>query len=120
MDLWTIQLGKWRKAQAQGIEVVNVTLASGIRAFAPTPEALRAYRLGVMSSEEYRTLYVAQMRLSFVQQRSEWELLKTKQRAALACYCAAGAFCHRHIFSELLSAYLTREGIPVVHHGEIT
>lgn len=120
MDLWTIQLGKWRLAKAQDIELLNITLASGNRAFAPTPEALKARRLGLMGDEEYTQRYVAKMRQSFVQQRSEWEQLKAKPRLALACYCAAGAFCHRYIFRDLMTAYLTREGVAVQYQGELS
>lgn len=119
MEVWTIQLGKWRTAEAQGLEVLNITRGSGIDAFAPELDKLKAHRLGLMSSAEYKAHYVTRMRQTFVQQRSEWNKLKTLQRVAVACYCPAGKFCHRHIFTELLQAFMQREGIPVELKGEL-
>lgn len=119
MEVWTIQLGKWRIAQAQGLQVLNITRGSGIDAFAPDVDKLKAYRLGLMTPVEYRVHYVARMRRTFVQQRPEWDKLKQLQRVAVACYCPAGKFCHRHIFTELLQAFMQREGIPFELKGEL-
>lgn len=119
MEVWTIQLGKWRLAEAQQIELLNITRGSGIDAFAPSAQALAQYKAGTMNETSYRQLYVQRMRMSFMAQRSQWEQLKSKERLAVACYCAAGAFCHRHIFAELLQAYVQREGVPFTLRGEL-
>lgn len=119
MEVWTIQLGKWRLAQAQGIELLNITRGSGEDAFAPSAEALAKYKAGQIDETIYRHLYISRMRTSFTGRRAMWEQLKTKERLALACYCPAGAFCHRHIFKELLTAYLLREGVAVIDQGEL-
>lgn len=119
--IWTIQLGKWRLAAARDIPLLNITAGSGVQAFAPDMELVMAYKRGLMDEADYTEAYrdrMAQSRLLFP---TTWEaMLKDKPRLAVACYCRAGAFCHRHIFVKLLAAYLQEQGKEMSYEGELT
>ena len=44
MDIYTIQIGKWRKAKALGFEVLNTTVMNGDRRLSPSWDLLRAWQ----------------------------------------------------------------------------
>lgn len=118
-DIWTIQMSQWREAKKRNIEFLDITVKTGIQSFAPSWECLRAYKQGLMGEQEYEEKYREKMRSSLRARPEEWARFKSKLNIALACYCPAGAFCHRHIFAKLLSLYLQREGIVAFLRGEI-
>ncbi|SAK59382.1 GIY-YIG catalytic domain protein [Caballeronia arationis] len=120
MTIWTIQLSKWRLARELGIHLIDCTARSGISAFAPLFDDVMAYKRGVLSEEQYTKRYLARMRHSRREQSKEWERVKTlPERIALACYCKAGVFCHRHLFRDLLSDYLKDAQFEVKCAGEL-
>lgn len=118
--LWTIQLGQWRKAQAQGIALLNTTAQSGIPAFAPDFALVRLYKAGQLSEQDYTQAYLERMRASYAAQPAVWAELEKDQRVAVACYCKAGAFCHRHLFVQYMSKHLQNRGHQVELAGELT
>lgn len=115
MSYWTIQLGKWRKAKAQGIEVIDISRKSGISAFAPSPSLLATWRVIKLQMHDgdpdnqraYTERYMAEMRLSWVENRSIWvdlieRVISGETEMAFSCYCGADSFCHRKIFINIL------------------
>jgi hypothetical protein len=52
---------------------------------------------------------------------AEWlKLLELPEQIALACYCPAGAKCHRLIFQDILTEYYKQHGMDAVAGREIT
>lgn len=124
-QVWTIQLGRWRLAKELGIELVDITVKSGVyrdgtSVFGPREDYLWLYKKGQMSDEEYTRLYKARMAISQRKYPEEWERLALLPKAAYACYCAAGKFCHRHDFVTVLEEYLLSRNHTVVKQGELT
>ena len=124
MDIYTSSLSNWRRIKAFGIDIVDITAKSGFHWFAPEYEYVMQYKNGLMTQEQYTELYIAKMRQSFRQYHANWVLLKHKKDVAFVCYCryeenGHRVFCHRHIFVDLLSKYLTKEGVPHVLKGEL-
>lgn len=117
--IWTIQIGRWRYASDMGVPVVDITVKSGIQAFAPTWENLNAYRAGVMDKREYAQRYYEKVLEGFQQNQQEWAALEVKRDMAFACYCKSGDFCHRHLFAPLYIAYLQSLGRRVQFMGEM-
>jgi len=116
MKLHTCQISSWRKAQG---EFVDITIKSGIKAFAPSWELLRAYKDGSMGCSEYKIAYTALMRESWAKNKDVWDSLVKQEEVTIACYCASGEFCHRLCLRDMLEAICKSKGIEFTYAGEI-
>jgi len=120
MNIWTVQVAKWRVAKTREIPFLDTTVKSGVSAFAPTWDIVLGIKNGTLSEEAYRESYLALLRQSWVDQRGEWEKLLEMDEVALACYCPAGKFCHRHILKEAVVKLLQQRNQPVNDCGELS
>lgn len=117
--VFTIHLPMWRYARDLNIPIIDITVKSGIKAFAPTWDNLNAYRRGELSNEEYAKLYYEKVIPTYRTDPQEWENLTKHKTFALGCYCAPGKFCHRTLFAMLTVTHLQSLGNPVVFQGEL-
>lgn len=120
VTLYTVQIAQWRLCKELGIPLLDTTFKSGQPCFAPEQSWVMSYKRGELSEEAYTKLYTQKMRHSFREFHDRWEELKKYDTVAIACYCAAGCFCHRHLFLEMVRKYLELDGIGVTLGGEIT
>lgn len=120
LRIWTMTLSQWRLAREAGIEVFNITAASGHQCFAPDMSMVKRYKDGEVGPTEYSEKYLGKMRRTFVSHRPEWDELKTKTNVAYACYCPMGTFCHRVLFMEMLKNWFQKAGIEFQYMGELT
>jgi hypothetical protein len=120
MEVWTIQMAKHRKVQSMGIELVDTTIMTGDGSpFAPTWDMVMGVKSGIISQEEYTTQYHALLQQRYRENRAAFHELIYKPRIAIACYCRAGEFCHRHLFKGVILKLAVREGLAAVDHGEL-
>lgn len=120
MDIYTIAIPQWRKAKERDIELIDITVKSGIQLFAPEASVLWAYKRGEVTDDQYTDLYLERMRTHFRRDPGAFEnLLKKDGPIALACYCTAGKFCHRHLFLSFISEIAEDNGYNLVPRGEI-
>ena len=119
VETWTVQISNWRLAQVHGIMVLDISAKSGISAFAPDFGMVMKHKRGEVDDDEYTDVYVQRMRESLAEKPGSWEQLKRRSPVAFACYCRPDTFCHRHIFTDLVSKYLTKHGIEHKYLGEI-
>jgi uncharacterized protein YeaO (DUF488 family) len=119
LQLWTMQIGQWRRARDQGIQMLDITVKSGLHVFAPEPSVLWAYKRGETSWDEYVVAFEAKMRQSIIDYPKHWDTFAKKERVALACYCAAGENCHRHLLVPLITHHLAQFPVEVAFHGEL-
>ena len=123
MKLHTIQLAKWRVAKKKGIELVDVTLKSGDKTFAPDADTLYGYKNSNKTVDDvavYCVKFRDLMNLSYRKNPEAWEALCRKEEVAIACYCRAGNFCHRTILVEYLEKVCKKLGIPFEYMGELS
>lgn len=120
IELWTIQMSSWRIAKARDIFLLDVTAMSGHPPFAPEFNYVRMYKRGELSEEGYTRLYLEKMAFSQERYPKYWENIEKKGVLALACYCKAGAFCHRILLVDIIIDYYKKKGIEVKYMGEIT
>lgn len=120
MELWTIQLSQWRVAQRLAIPLIDTTVKSGDPVFAPTWEIVTAVKSGRITQQQYTEHYLSLMRKSWLNNRQRWLDLCHQDTAAIACYCAQGVFCHRHLLAEYLKRVCVSQDIPFVLKGELT
>lgn len=119
MKVYTVQLAKRQQAIAQGIPVFDVTVKSGHIAFAPTWNMVKGHKSGQMKVSAYTRRYLAMMRQSYVDNHQAWMGLVEMPTVAIACYCRAGKFCHRHLLVDYLEKVCQTNGIPFERGGEI-
>ena len=119
MEVYTIQMSQWRVAKELGITLIDTTVKSGVEAFAPTWPMVYGIKNQTLSEEEYRRAYIDIIRRTWRSDAEEWEKLLSMDRVALACYCKAGAFCHRHILKEAVINVCNKRGIGVTDGGEL-
>lgn len=120
MKWYTIAIPQWRKAKAMGVELFDITVKSGDQRFAPHPDVLWAYKRGEVTDEDYTTIYVNKLRTLFVEAPEAFESLLTGEGSkAVACYCTAGKFCHRHPFIDFIRTLADDNGIDFEYAGEI-
>lgn len=120
ITLYTVQIAQHRLCKALGIPLLDTTYKSGVEHLSPESWRVWQYKRGEISEAEYTEHYVQRMRQSLVANPTLWEELKKYESVALACYCKAGKFCHRHVLLVLVQKYLVANGIEVVLGGELT
>jgi uncharacterized protein (DUF488 family) len=113
MQITTCQMAKTAELRREGWTVLDITVMSGIKAFAPTWKMVRGHKAGTVSDEEYTDQYLSMMRTSFRKWNDEWMKLLKIERLALACYCRMGNFCHRHILADCIEKFARSKGIEV-------
>ena len=107
MIIHTVQLARSKKLDTPVIDVTVKSAEGKARLVAPTWDMVRGYKAGSIDDEEYTKLYME------ILERNEQRILDAfsfystlTQKVALACYCKAGAFCHRVLLAKWLSEKL--------------
>lgn len=116
MKLWTTQLANWRNAKG---ELIDITVKSGLKEFAPDWTLLREYKNGTIGMAEYKTRYTAKMRGSWHTNTELWLDFINKDEVTIACYCTSGEFCHRLLLRDLLEKVCASQGIEFEYCGEL-
>lgn len=120
MRLYTLQLAKWREAVALDIPYLDTTVKSGDTLFSPTWDLLKRYKDGLISQNEYTTIFYQLMRESFQMNRERWLSILSQEKLAICCYCGNGHFCHRYLLVDIFSKIANQYGIPFTYMGELT
>jgi uncharacterized protein YeaO (DUF488 family) len=119
MKVWTIQVAQWREADRQKIPFLDTTFKSGDPVFAPPKKLVLAYKAGEITEAEYTQSYTGCMRESYRNNQARWIEVCNMEEVAIACYCSADKFCHRHILVNFLIKVCESLGIEVQRMGEI-
>lgn len=120
MRLYTIQMARWRSAAMFGIQVLDTTVKSGDKVFAPTWDMVNDVKSGTISEGAYTELYLRMMRNSYRHNKKRWLEVLNMEAVALACYCPSGCFCHRHLLADMLCKCAAKHNIPLDFRGELT
>lgn len=121
IDLFTVQMARWRQLKERNIELIDTTAKSGNRAFAPSWDMVLNHKQQNLSDEAYTAAYVDRMRYSYLHYPEDWNrLLGAQGPVAIACYCSSvpGTFCHRHILKDIIEKICLSRGIPFRYYGE--
>jgi hypothetical protein len=120
MELYTIAIPQWRKARDRHIELVDITVKSGFEPFAPYKDVLYAYKRGEVTDEQYTAIYLDKLTARLRGFPEDFQtFLEKPGPLAVACYCTAGKFCHRHLFVDFIKTVGDDNGYTVRYHGEI-
>lgn len=99
MVVWTAQYSY------NGPDRLDVTVKTGIKAFAPTWEMVLRYKSGVLSNVQYEEQYIALLRRSWRENRTEWQKLLRMSEVTLVCFCKPGNFCHRVLLGKVMEKF---------------
>lgn len=131
IKLYTARIGQRHKCLFD----ITVKSGKGPGAFlAPTWELVGGHKRHVdpdderwqqyepLSDEQYEAAYLDLLRARWKTDQVEigrfFKSIQTKREIAIACYCAPGTFCHRHLAVEPLIAMGTQYGIEIEYAGE--
>jgi ribA/ribD-fused uncharacterized protein len=118
-QIYTVQMSRSRNLKDKGIHVLDTTVKSGIKAFAPTWDMVMAHKEKRLSDDQYTDQYLRRMRDSRRDNPSVWKQLQDHTKFAALCYCTPGQFCHRHLAVHEFKDYLESLGHTVELKGEI-
>lgn len=120
MELFTIQMGRWRLARDHKVEFIDTTVKSGNSVFSPTWDMVLGHKDGSVSDEEYTKRYRERMIESWKNNRAEWEsYLRREHPIAIACYCKPGVFCHRLLLKDIFEELCKKLKIEYRYYGEL-
>ena len=117
ISIYTIQLAKHRLLHGTAIKLIDITVKSGDKFFAPEWEWVMAVKKDSEFQDRYIDLYRNKMAKNYKQNPAKWlELLSSD--IALGCYCNENKFCHRHLLAGYLLEVARHHGILAVKAGE--
>jgi len=124
IELYTVQLARWRLAQSKNIVVVDTTVKSapksGYGFLAPSWDIVMGVKSGEITEEEYTNTYIRMLDYSVVANADKWRELLALPRFAFACFCSSGKFCHRHLLASYFQSYAKEQGVELRLMGELT
>jgi hypothetical protein len=125
VDLFTIQMAKWRLARNRDITVMDTTVKSGFSIFKPTWDMVMGMKTGQLSWEEYIRLYHEKMNASWKdpKERPLWlATIESTEPTAIGCMCKAGEpfHCHRYLLRDIFEKLCKARGVPFYYYGELT
>lgn len=120
MKIYTIQLAQWRLAKKRGIRLLDTTVKSGCSEVAPSWDMVMGSKNGTFSPEDYTARYAEVITTSQTLYPDFWKDLLTNESIALACYCRAGVFCHRHLLVKHLIRFAESHGVSCESVGELS
>ena len=122
MKLHTVAMSQWRKAKALNIPLYDITVKSGDKVFAPSWDLLLAYKFNkgnVERDDVYTKGFHTLMKDSYMSNKQHWVDFLSQEEIAIACYCKAGDFCHRHLLVDYFEKVCNNAGIEFEYKGEI-
>ena len=118
INLYTVQMARWRKVKAAGLTILDTTVKSGHREVAPTWDMVMGHKAGTVSDEEYVRQYKLLLDRSLRENQDWWVNLLQSEILVLGCYCRADGFCHRYILKDVIKQQCQLQGIHVIDMGE--
>ncbi|AUR89251.1 protein of unknown function DUF488 [Vibrio phage 1.121.O._10N.286.46.C4] len=118
MKVYTCTLNNVDMVELLDIPWLDVTVKSGDKTFAPTWDFLMEYKKD-KDEQKYVDKFIPLMRESYKSNTASWMELINKKEVALACYCRAGQFCHRHLLVDILEKLCNHHGINFERGGEL-
>lgn len=126
MDVFTLSISNWRVAKATDVLIIDTTIKSKHPLFSPSWDIVMGHKNGSVSDEEYKHEYRRILNRRIVETPDrfhEFFMLHQADRIALACYCPAGKFCHRHLLANAAGGYVPHLcqhfNIPYTFYGEL-
>ena len=119
MNVYTIQVCRWKLCQSKNICFIDTTVKTGYKELAPTWDMAMSYKKGELSEDKYTELYLDILKTSYQNNPSFWADLLNSDVVALGCYCKPDNFCHRLILTDFLKQKCFEEDTDFTYLGEL-
>lgn len=125
MQVYTISMSQWRVAKKANIPLIDITVKNSKSGFAPSWDLLQRYKAGEITGDGYAVEYKSLIKQRWFKnnnhlQNETLDLINSETPIALACFCASGEFCHRHLVVDFLKWKCQQHGINFEYMGELT
>ncbi len=115
-DCTVRDIAKIRRADPSAI-VLDITIKSGFRMWAPTWPMVMGYKESSISKEEYIKQYDELMAQSAERNAGVWKTAINRAAKAgtiyLACMCTPGEFCHRRLLPFIIKAFVNINNMDI-------
>lgn len=88
-------------------------------ALSPLRTMVNRHKSGAISDEQYTKEYLELLRWRYQWYPQVFIDILSRGRVVLACYCAEGKFCHRHLAVDVLRKIADQHKIPFTYEGEL-
>lgn len=119
LTVFTGRIADRRKWEGTDVHVRDITLLSGDKTFAPTPELLWPHKQGLITTVEYQRIFLDITRNRYRRDPEPWLDMVHLGRVCLLCYCGHDKFCHRHLVKWQLMRICEKEDIEFIDGGEV-
>jgi uncharacterized protein YeaO (DUF488 family) len=119
VNVYTVQIGQWRKVKALGLEMYDTTVRSRNPYVAPTWDMVLGHKSGEITDAEYTFEYLLMMEKSVRDHHAWWMEFIRRENIVLACYCKSGRFCHRYLLKDIVKQLCDENDLVFVDKGEI-
>lgn len=119
LEVWTIQISKWRQLVGTDIILLDTTAMNKPNSiFSPTWEIVRGIKSGKITETQYTETYLQLLRFNYLNRRDEFKEAISRPKIAIGCFCPSGQFCHRHLLANWLVRMHEHKNKPIINHGE--
>ena len=73
-----------------------------------------------ITRKQYIEGYYTLLRMRYKADSAPFLALLERERFTICCYCAVGAFCHRHLAVDILEKIALAKGLPFIRRGELS
>ncbi len=88
-------------------------------ALSPLRTMVNRHKSGEIGDEQYTREYLELLRWRYQWYPQVFIDILSRHRIVLACYCAQGKFCHRHLAVDVLRRIADQHKIPITYGGEL-
>ena len=94
-------------------------LVGGVKRHETQDRDARWLKYRPLTHEQYTDGYYGLLRERYKAASAPFMELVQRERLVICCYCAASAFCHRHLAVDILSKIAAYHGLPIMCGGEL-
>jgi hypothetical protein len=98
---------------------MDITIKSGIEMFAPNWLMVARLKKGNLSKENFDQQYRFIMKRRIKARPEIFKEILELDEFVIKCYCLAGEFCHRYLFTSILKDLAEFWALPFEYIGEI-
>lgn len=99
--------------------LLDVTIKTGDRVFAPSQDLFTGAKSGNVSREVYAQRFNSEMKKSRKVNKQRWFEVASKDVLLIGCYCKPGKFCHRRLLVEHFQKFCHKNKIGFTFMGEV-
>lgn len=124
MELYRARVQHWREVDKLGLTLMDVTVKSGLKQFAPDRDALYKYKASKKTVDDvavFELLFMEKMNNLWRVAPEEFDILVNQKTLVLGCYCDQESkdYCHLDSLCYCIEKICNDRRIPFKYKGVI-